>query len=57
MGDPKSVEALKAEIKRLQDAKRRALKVADERCKENVELRKALKAFEVERAGHRLVDP
>jgi hypothetical protein len=44
MQDPK-VEALKAEIKRLQDAKRRALKVADERSRENVELRATLKAF------------
>jgi hypothetical protein len=31
-----------AEIARLQEAKRAALKVADERSKENVELRKAL---------------
>jgi hypothetical protein len=37
--DPKSVEALEAEIKRLQDAKNRALAIADERCKENVRLR------------------
>lgn len=34
-----------AEIKRLQEAKRRALAVADERSKENVELRAALKPF------------
>jgi hypothetical protein len=32
----------KAEIERLQEAKRRALALADERSKENVELRKAL---------------
>jgi hypothetical protein len=48
MADPKAVEALKAEIKRLQDAKHRALVIADERSKENVELRaeiERLKAF------------
>ena len=53
MAEPKSVQALKAEIERLQEAKRRALAIADERCKENVRLRAALKAVEVERAGHR----
>jgi hypothetical protein len=42
MQDPKAVWALKAEIERLQDAKRRALAIADERSHENVELRKAL---------------
>jgi hypothetical protein len=39
MADPKSVEALEAEIKRLQDAQNRALAIADERSKENVRLR------------------
>jgi hypothetical protein len=34
---------LKAENERLRDAKRRALAIADERSKENVELRKALR--------------
>jgi cell division protein FtsB len=33
-------QRLEAEIARLQDAKRRALAIADERSKENVELRK-----------------
>ena len=33
---------LRAEIERLQEAKRRALAIADERSKENVALRKAL---------------
>jgi hypothetical protein len=33
---------LKAEIERLQEAKRRALTIADERSKENVKLRAAL---------------
>ena len=33
---------LRAEIERLQEAKRRALAIADERSKENVLLRKAL---------------
>jgi hypothetical protein len=41
MQDPK-VEVLKAEIKRLQEAKRAALAVADERSRENVALRAAL---------------
>jgi hypothetical protein len=36
------VQALRAEIERLQEAKRRALAIADERSKENVALRKAL---------------
>jgi hypothetical protein len=35
----KEVRRLRAEIERLQDAKRRALQLADERAKEAVELR------------------
>lgn len=38
------IEAM-AEIERLQEAKRRALAIADERSKENVALRAALKPF------------
>jgi hypothetical protein len=44
MQDPKAV-ALKAEINRLQDAKRRALEVADERSRENAELRAEIKTL------------
>jgi hypothetical protein len=36
------IESLEKEIERLQEAKRRALAIADERSKENVRLRKAL---------------
>ena len=39
---------LRAEIERLQEAKRRALAIADERSKENVLLRKALKSASVQ---------
>jgi hypothetical protein len=35
----REIERLRAEVERLQDAKRRALAVADERSRENVELR------------------
>jgi hypothetical protein len=39
MKRPERIEELKLEIERLQDAKRRALSLADERAKEAVELR------------------
>ena len=39
MKRPNEIEALQREIQRLQDAKRRALSLADERAKESVELR------------------
>jgi regulator of replication initiation timing len=39
MRQPHDIEALKREIQRLQEAKRRALAIADERSKEAVELR------------------
>jgi hypothetical protein len=35
----REIKRLQAEVERLQDAKRRALAIADERTKENVELR------------------
>ena len=39
MKRPERVEELKREVERLQDAKRRALAIADERSKEAVALR------------------
>ena len=39
MKRPERVEELKREVERLQDAKRRALAIADERAKEAVALR------------------
>ena len=43
MDDPHIIDDAQAEIWRLQDAKRRALAIADERGKENDRLRAALK--------------
>ena len=58
MTRPNDIEDLKREVERLQDAKRRALAIADERSKENAALRNMNAALleEIERLRVRLAE-
>jgi len=53
MKRPERVEDLKREIERLQDAKRRALAIADERAKEAVALRLENERLRAQLAEHK----
>ena len=58
MTRPNDIEDLQRHIERLQDAKRRALQIADERSKENAALRNMNVALreEIERLRVRLAE-